>query len=302
MIRPFRSLLVLSLAVGSLASVVSFVDAQAPAPRVLSFVELLRGTEDVSLRWPVAVAAASDDEIVVADAHEPRVLRFRRVGVSWQLDKVVSLPAAPADLVWDGRRYVASVRDGQGLVGLEGEDLGQRRLPVPRGVVPGPLAALPGGALLVYDEAGARVVRLSAGGEQAGEFPVAGQVTALAASPSGGFFAAVAAESAVLHFDAAGTLDATWRLPSTQEVPAWPAGLAVEPGGDLLVVDRHGGQLLVLDASGRVKGIGSRRGWDPGLLLFPAGLTRLPGGLVLVADEGNGRAQLFRRSDSGATP
>jgi len=85
-------------------------------------------------------------------------------------------------------------------------------------------------------------------------------------------------------------------------VPAWPTGLAPEPGGNLLVVDRHVGRVLVLDANGQVSGVGSRKGWEPGLLLFPAGLARLPGGLVVVADEGNGRAQLFRRSAQGTGP
>jgi hypothetical protein len=60
--------------------------------------------------------------------------------------------------------------------------------------------------------------------------------------------------------------------------------------------------VLVLDAAGQVAGVGSRKGSEPGLLLFPAGIARLPGGLVVVADEGNGRAQLFRRSAQGAGP
>ena len=79
-------------------------------------------------------------------------------------------------------------------------------------------------------------------------------------------------------------------------------GLAAEPGGNLLVVDRHAGRVLVLDANGQVAGVGARKGWEPGLLLFPAGIARLPGGAVVVADEGNGRAQLFRRSAAGASP
>ena len=85
-------------------------------------------------------------------------------------------------------------------------------------------------------------------------------------------------------------------------MPAWPTGLAAEPGGNLLVVDRHAGRVLVLDANGQVAGVGSRKGWEPGLLLFPAGIARLPGGAVVVADEGNGRAQLFRRSAAGTGP
>jgi len=40
--------------------------------------------------------------------------------------------------------------------------------------------------------------------------------------------------------------------------------------------------------------LGSRRGWDPGLLNKPAGLAWIPAGGLLVADLGNGRAQTFR--------
>ncbi|MGB5878581.1 MAG: hypothetical protein WBH85_01010, partial [Thermoanaerobaculia bacterium] len=120
---------------------------------------------------------------------------------------------------------------------------------------------------------------------------------ALAATAAGGFLAAVAAQGAVLYFDANGELSATWHLPASGKIPAWPVGLAVEPGGDVVVVDRHAGRLLVLDATGRVVGLGSRKGWEPGLLLYPADLVRLPNGHLLVADEGNGRAQVFRRVD-----
>jgi DNA-binding beta-propeller fold protein YncE len=76
-------------------------------------------------------------------------------------------------------------------------------------------------------------------------------------------------------------------------VPAWPSGLAVAPGGTVYVADRHGHRLLVLDAAGRPTGVGSRKGWEEGLVLFPAGLALLPDGTLLVADEGNGRVQAF---------
>jgi hypothetical protein len=299
MTRPTPLLLIAGVAAGLLAGGGLPAAAQVGPPRLLAFQDVLKGTDETSLRWPVAVAAASDDEVAVADAFGPRLVRFRRVGVSWQLDRAVALGGAPVGLAWDGHRYVSSLRQGAGLVAFEETGLVQRPLPLPRGVVPGALAALPGGELLVCDEAGRRVLRLSAEGKLAGEVEIAGQVTALAGSPSGGFFAAVAAEAAVVHVDASGKPDATWKLPAFEQVPAWPSGLAVEPGGTVLVADRHVGRLLVLDALGRVVGVGSRQGWDPGLLLFPAGIARLPGGLVLVADEGNGRAQLFRRTGTG---
>jgi DNA-binding beta-propeller fold protein YncE len=283
-----------------LAALAPSASAQTGPPRVLSFQDALKGTDEVSLQWPVAVAAASDDEVAVADASGPRLLRFRRVGASWQLDRTVPMGAPPAGLVWDGRRYVASLRQGGGLVAFEGGDLAQRTLPAPRGVVPGPVAVAPGGTLLLYDTEGRRVLRLSAEGTSTAEIPVEGDVTALAATAAGGFFAALGAEGSVRRFDASGKLDVAWSLPAFESVPAWPSGLAVEPGGNVLVVDRHVGRILVLDANGQVAGVGSRQGWEPGLLLFPAGIARLPGGTVLVADEGNGRAQLFRRAEPGA--
>lgn len=296
-----RRLTHLILVVGGLAGLWALTDpaatAQTVLPRVLTFIEALKGSEEVELRWPVAVAAASTEEIAVADAFGPRLLRFRKVGVSWQLDSSVELPGTPSDLVYDGKRWVASLRQGKGLVALEGPDLRQQQLPLPDGVVPGPLAVLPNGDLLVFDYAGHRVLRLSDEGKVTSEAAIEGAVTALAATAAGGFMAAVAAEGAVLFFDANGELSATWVLPADGRIPAWPVGLAVEPGGDVVVVDRHAGRLLVLDAAGRVVGLGSRKGWEPGLLLYPAGLARLPNGHLLVADEGNGRAQVFRRID-----
>jgi hypothetical protein len=296
--RRHAHLVLLVGVIASLSHTASLpVAAQANPPRILSFLESVKGTEEVELRWPVAVAAASAEEIAVADAFGPRLLRFRRVGVSWQFYGAVPMSAVPVGLTWDGRRYVATLRQGMGLVAFEGSELVQRRLPLPRGVVPGAVAAFPNGDLLLYDYAGDRVLRLSADGDLVGEIPIEGDVTAVAASPAGGIFTAIGPKGSVLHFDAAGQLDATWNLPESDKVPAWPAGLALEPGGDLLVVDRHNGRLLVLDANGQVVGLGSRQGWEPGLLLLPRGVARLPNGLVLVADEGNGRAQIFRRTD-----
>lgn len=271
--------------------------AQTGAPRVLTFMESIKGNEEVELRWPVALAAASAEEIAVVDAFGPRLLRFRRIGVSWQLDHSLELPGAPVDVIHDGERWVVSMRQGKGLVAFEGPEMLQRPLPLPRNVIPGPLTVFPNGDLLVYDYTGHRVLRLSAEGTLISEAPIVGTVAALAATAAGGFLAAVAAEGSVLSFDANGELSATWDLPASDQIPAWPVGLAVEPGGDIVVVDRHTGRLLVLDATGKVVGLGSRTGWEPGLLLYPAGLARLPNGQFLVADEGNGRAQVFRRID-----
>jgi DNA-binding beta-propeller fold protein YncE len=288
-----RTLATLALAAAGIG-VAAGAAAQASAPRLFVWETVLDGEEDGEVRWPVAVAAASAEELAVADAFGPRLLRFRKDALAWKLERSVPLPGAPVDLAWDGTRYVASVR-GEGLVAFEGEDLLQRRVPLPDGVVPGALAAPATGGLLVYDVAGGRVIGPGGG---AG-VPVAGRVTALAASPGGGFHAAFGAEGEVARYDAAGQEEARWSLPAEGPQPAWPAGLAVEPGGDVLVVDRHGGRVVILDSGGKVVGLASRKGWDAGLLLFPMGAARLPDGRLVVADQGNGRVQVFRRVDAG---
>jgi len=299
MSRADRLLLALGTAILLAGGAARPAWAQAGPPRVLSLLETVKGGEEHALRWPVAVAAASDEEIAVADAWGPRLFQFRRVGVSWQLQRTVEMPGAPVGLVWDGNHYVASLRmgRGKGLVAFEGPDLVQRSLSLPRGVVPGPLAVYPGGDLLVFDYAAQRALRLSGDGTTTADVDVPGQVTGLATSPSGGFFATVAASGTVLRVSANGSIESTWTLPPHDQTPAWPVGVVAEPGGEVLVVDRHSGRLLLVDGGGRVAGVGSRHGWEPGLLHLPSGVARLPGGLILVADEGNGRAQVFRRSD-----
>ena len=194
--------LILAFAVGPCA--VSSVSAQSTLPRVLAWEETLRGTEDNELRWPVAVAAGSADELAVADAFDPRLIVFRKVGPSWQLDLTAQLPGAPIGLAHDGSRYVMSMRGQPGLTAFEGARLQQRRIGLPPGVVAGPIAAWKHGGLLVYDYAGERALKLSAEGNITGEFAIDGHVTGVAVAPAGGFFATLGDAGAVLRFDANG--------------------------------------------------------------------------------------------------
>lgn len=286
-------------------------ESQSDAPRpggrlspVLALDQAVPGAPDRDVRWPVAVAAGADGELAVADAYGPRLLILRREGGGWQVERSEELPGPPVALVHDGTGYVAALRGVSGLVAFEGSDLLQRRIALPSGVVPGALAARPGGGLLVYDLAGSRVLPIGREGgvRDAGDgVPVDGRVHALAATSGGGFYAAVGKAGEVRRYDAQGGLEATWTLPAEGPAVPWPAGLAVEPGGDVVAVDRHGHRLVVFATDGSVEGSGGRRGWEPGLLLFPAGVTRLPDGRFAVADQGNGRVQIFRRIDVGGS-
>jgi len=274
----------------------------AGPPRVLTWADTLQGSADLPLRWPTAVAAASNEELAIVDAYDPRLLRFRKVGVSWQVSDVISLAGHAADLVYDGSAYVASLRTVKELVAFAGDPLEERRINLPPNVVPGSLAVSAAGGYLLFDLRGQRVLRLNRNGQVQQQVAVGAHVTALVEESSGGFLAAVADRGQVRRYNANWRATETWDLPGAAPVPAWPVGLAVDTTGSTYVVDRHSGRILVLARRGSVAGIGANQGWEPGLLLFPSGIAILPNGLLVVADEGGGRAQLFRRSDRGSTP
>jgi len=272
------------------------LSAQPNPPRIYVWSETLSVPKGERILAPSAVASASERELLVADGMEnPRLLLFGKKGVSWQLQSVVTLPSVAHSLAFDGERWVASLRGGIGLMTFDRADLAARKVPVQPGLVAGPVASTPGGNLLVFDLAAERIIELSRSGQAIREVAIPGYVTGLAADWSGGFLAALADEARVIRFNSEWEQTESWELPPIDDKPAWPVGLTVDEGGKTTVLDRHGGRLLEFDSTGRWVALGSRRGWEPGLLLLPSSFDHLPDGRVAVADEGNGRVQIFRR-------
>ncbi len=301
--------------------------AQRPAPRFLAHEAVVQGSGDAELRWPVAVAAGSTFQLAVADAYGARLILFTETGrgvadsetagrfasgIGWAAAGVVELPATPLAVVYDGRRYVVALRGHGDLATIPpprsarlAPGLEPGSLTLPKGTVPGALAATAGGGLLIYDAASGRVLELDDADRLVADTLVDDRLTSLAAAPGGGFYAAFVEpgrgrQARIVRYGTDGRVAEDWRVPGVGPVPAWPDGLVVEPSG-LLLADRHGGRVLALDGTGRLTGIGSGPGWKPGHLLSPAGMTRLADGRLAVADRGNGRVQIFRsvRQDLG---
>ncbi len=274
--------------------------AQATPPRIYAWSETLSLPEGEEILAPSAVATATGPELLIADGLDrPRLLLFGKQGVSWQLQRVVDLPAVAHSLAFDGERWVASLRGGIGLTAFGRTDLAARSVPIQPGLIAGAIAATPGGTLLVADLAAGRVVEISSKtGETLREVPVNGYISGLAADWTGGFVIALADQAKIMRFDSTWSPTDTWDLPSDNEKPAWPVDLVIDEGGETTVLDRHSGRLLELDSTGRWIGLGSRRGWEQGLLFLPSSLATLRDNRVVVADEGNGRVQIFRRVDA----
>jgi hypothetical protein len=285
-----------SFVIFALASA-SGVWAQAEGGPVLVWEQVIQADEENQLRWPIAVASRSPDEIAVADVLGSRLLVFRDEGGTqgWTLLRVISLPATPAALADDGRRYLLSLREGAGLFAVEGDQLQLRKVGLPSDVTPGAIAGFATGGFLVADLTAAKVLVLEANGDVRSELPVDRSPSALAASSDGGFFATVVEQAEVRRYGPGGELIATWLVPGEAPVPAWPSGLTLLDGGELMITDQHGHRVVAADGGGSIAGFGSRRGWEPGLLLFPSDVASLGDDRVVVADRGNGRVQIFRR-------
>jgi DNA-binding beta-propeller fold protein YncE len=261
---------------------------------LLRFDSVVDGSTEQPVRWPVAVAAASADEIAVADAWNNRLLVFRRVGAGWPVDRAIALPAPPAAMTFSQGHYLVALRGTAKLWALAsagGSELAEGSA-LPSGVVPGALAVTADGALIVWDAAGGRIGKLR-GGELTVTVSIEESVSALASDGGGGFWAAVGEAGEIRRFDASASPVARWKVPDAGPVPSWPAGVAVESGGRVFVLDRHGHRLVVFDATGRWVGVGGGQGSEPGQLLAPSALALLPTGELLVADLGNGRMQIF---------
>ena len=282
---------------------VAATSAPAQGSRAFSWETTVQAdTAEKMLRWPVAVASGAEGELAVADIRDSRLVVFRLDGVVWNHERSVSLPGVPIDIAHDGERYLVSLRGKRSLMSVEGPRHQLRDIPLPEGVVPGAICSASGGGFLVHDLAAERVYRLPPSGKATQFAAVDGPVTAMAAAPGGGFYVAIPNRATIERYGANGNLLDRFELSAGGPVPVWPSGLIVDPGGELTVVDRHVGRLLLIDAAGNVTGTGARRGSGSGLLRFPAGITSLPDGRVAVADEGNGRVQIFRRLDAEARP
>jgi hypothetical protein len=266
----------------------------AEEARLFAWEMIVDSEDSAAVQIPTGVAAGSDSELAVIDVQDNRMTLFQFSGVEWTVKRTVELAGAPLAIAHDGTRYLVSLRGGQGLVAVEGPNHTLRPVSLPVGAVAGALAGISGGGFLVHDTAGHQILHLTREGKAERMTPVQAGVVGLAAASGGGFFVSLPAEGEILTYDATGKLSERWPVPPWAPVPAWPVAM-VQFEGDLIVLDRHGHRLALFDSRNRLQGIGARRGWEPGLLLFPAGLAVFPDGRVVVADQMNGRVQIYKR-------
>jgi len=90
--------------------------------------------------------------------------------------------------------------------------------------------------------------------------------------------------------------DATAAIPLTgsmREDMDFPAAIAADDRGRLLVADQNGGGIVILGQDGSFRGRQSAFGWKEGFLRYPGELCLDANGTLFVADRENNRIQVF---------
>jgi sugar lactone lactonase YvrE len=81
---------------------------------------------------------------------------------------------------------------------------------------------------------------------------------------------------------------------SLRERAEFPVALATDPAGRLVVLDRHGGGVVIVHPDGAAEARQIDAGWREGELRYPSGLCLDEVGRLFVADTDNGRVQMFQ--------
>jgi len=96
----------------------------------------------------------------------------------------------------------------------------------------------------------------------------------------------------VIQFDGDGKLTKNFDVGQQVE---FPVSLAIDPAGNVYILDRHLANIAVFDTQGGFKYTFLAKGWSRGELYFPIEILFDPWGGLCVVEEGNGRVEVFGR-------
>jgi len=269
--------------------------AVSATPRLV-FETVLRGEGEVALRWPIAIASAAPDGIVVAEIAPPSLVVFRLEQDEWQVARSIPLTGTSAAIAGAraGEQYLVATRGPGALFLLDRVKWTLRSIALPSGSRPGAVAGLRDGGFLVHDVGNGQIISLAASGAVSGRTPAPARMVALAAAPDGGFYTVDAVGGRIIHHGPDGTERAAWTLRGDGPRSPFPCALALRGNGEPMALDRHTARLLRLVPGGRVESLGGGRGQMPGRFFYPRGIAALGNERFAIADLGNGRIQIVR--------
>ncbi len=269
---------------------------------VFKYVESSYDVEEIGLNQPEGIACAND-YIVVADTGNKRLLRFSFDAEKMTADAVFKTP----EIVHPVRAQISSSGD---ILVLDGKLLKIARLG-PDGTFKGSLSftgvshpeeVVPrsfrvGGDDLIYvlDIFGSRVLVVDGAGNYRRHIPF---------PQSHGFFSDLIVNEkgdvllldsvkGVLYKAPGGAKEFTPLAENLKEQARFPANMTTDASGDILVVDRHGGSILLVGPDGGIQGTQLGFGWKEKLINYPSQICVGGEDKLFIADTCNSRIQFL---------
>jgi sugar lactone lactonase YvrE len=273
----------------------------AATPLKIKFIQSVYDDEkETSLKNPEGVAC-TDDYFIVADTGSNRLVKYTYEDKAAKVvePEIPVISPIHVQVNSKGEIYAIDGRDrriaifnpdgtGKGYLSAKGS-------PVSRKMVPRSFKIDRNDKIYILDLADGVVLILDSDGNYLRHVPFpepAGFFSDLAVDSKGTVFLVDSTEVAV--YSAAPDADQFSLISSgIKEYTNFPTSIALDNGGIIYLVDKHGGSLVMLNPDGSFLGHKFGYGWKDSQFFYPTSLCISESGNFIIADRGNNRVQLF---------
>jgi sugar lactone lactonase YvrE len=274
-------------------------------PLKIKFIQsVYEGDKETGLRHPEGVAC-TDEYFIVADTDNNRLLKytFTDKGATPAPPELPVITPIAVQVNSKGEVYAINGRDRRIQIfnpdGTEKGYLSPKGSPVARKMVPRSFKIDQNDRFYILDIADGVVLVLDSGEKYLRHIPFpaqAGFFSDLAVDSQGTIFLVDSTKAAV-YAAAPDAKEFTLLAEGIKEYANFPTGIAVDKSGILYVVDKHGGNLVMLNRDGSFLGHKFGYGWKESQFYYPTQLCISNGGYLFIADRGNSRVQMFKSEE-----
>lgn len=277
----------------------------AASPLKIKFIQSVYDDgKGIGLKYPEGVAC-TDDYFIVGDTGNNRLVKYTyqdKNVKAGEFDMPVTSPIA-VQVNSKGEIYALDGRDRRILVlnadGTEKGYLSPKGSPVALKLVPRSFKIDRNDKIYVLDVFAEVVLVLDPAGSYLRHIPFPEQFgffSDLAVDKQGTVYLLDSTEVAV--YSAAPDADQFSLLgKSLKEYMNFPTNIAIDSSGIIFLVDKHGGNLVLVSRDGSFLGHKFGYGWRESQFYYPAQLCISEGGKFFIADRNNSRIQLFEAEE-----
>jgi sugar lactone lactonase YvrE len=277
------------------------VPSFAAAPLKIKFVQSIYDDDKgTGLKYPEGVAC-TDEYFIIADTGNDRLVKYTyqdKIVKAAEFDMPVNAPIV-AQVNSKGEIYALDERDRRILIlnadGTEKGYLSPKGSPVARKMVPRSFKIDRNDKIYILDIFEGVVLILDPAGNYLRHIPFPEQFgffSDLAVDKQGAVYLVDSTEAAV--YSAAPDADQFLLLTKEmKEYVNFPTHIALDGNGIIYLVDKNGGNLVLIGRDGSFLGHKFGYGWRESEFYYPAQICISQGGNIFVADSNNSRVQMF---------